>query len=313
MDRLLPDLHGSGVERADVVIEAIIENLEAKVDLFRQLEPRLKDDAILATNTSSIPLSDISRGLQRAERLVGIHFFNPVAMMQLVEIVYAPETAAEWITRAASFCRGIDHLPLPVKSSPGFLVNRVLAAYLMETVLLISEGVPATFIDREAEAFGMPMGPVQLADSVGLDICLSVAQNMQAITGAAVPERLQEMVRSGRLGKKSGRGFYEYRHGKLVKPSQSPQGHNPADLQDRLVFRILNECAACLREGLVEDSDCLDAGMVYGTGFAPFRGGPLQYAGLRGRDDISAVLKRLHSAHGDRFTPDPLWLEAEQG
>ena len=311
MDRLLPDLHGYGVEHADVVIEAIIENLEAKVDLFRQMEPRLKDNAILATNTSSIPLSDISRGLQRAERLVGIHFFNPVALMQLVEVVYAPETATEWITRAASFCRGIDHLPLPVKSSPGFLVNRVLTAYLMETVLLISEGVPASFIDREAEAFGMPMGPVQLADSVGLDICLSVAQNMSAVSGAFVPERLQEMVRAGRLGKKSGRGFYEYRHGKPVKPAQSTQGHTPVDLQDRLVYRILNECAACLREGLVEDSDCLDAGMVYGTGFAPFRGGPMHYAAVCGRDNILDKLRRLQRAHDERFAPDPLWQEAD--
>ena len=134
--------------------------------LFQQIEPRLKAGAILASNTSSIPLSDISSGLQHAERLVGIHFFNPVAQMQLVEIVYVPETAPEWITRAASFCRGIDHLPLPVKSSPGFLVNRILTAYLMETVLLIEEGFPAALIDAQAEAFGMPMGPVELADTV---------------------------------------------------------------------------------------------------------------------------------------------------
>jgi 3-hydroxyacyl-CoA dehydrogenase/enoyl-CoA hydratase/3-hydroxybutyryl-CoA epimerase len=313
MDRLIPDLQGSGVGRADVVIEAISENLQAKVDLFREIEPLLKADAILATNTSSIPLSGISSGLQRADRLVGIHFFNPVAQMQLVEIVYAPETAAQWITRAASFCRGIDHLPLPVKSSPGFLVNRVLTAYLMETVLLIDEGVPAALIDQVAGEFGMPMGPVELADSVGLDICLSVAENMAGFTGVAVPERLRDMVRAGRLGRKNGRGFYQYHNGKVRKPALPPQGQKPVDLQERLVLRILNECAACLREQLVEDGDCLDAGMVYGTGFAPFRGGPMHYAELRGRDDIRAGLQRLSSAYGDRFTPDPWWLEAVDG
>jgi len=313
MDRLIPDLQGGGVAKADVVIEAIIENLQAKVTLFQQIEPRLKAGAILASNTSSIPLSDISSGLQQAQRLVGIHFFNPVAQMQLVEIVYAPETAPEWIARAASFCRGIDHLPLPVKSSPGFLVNRVLTAYLMETVLLIDEGVPAALIDAAAEAFGMPMGPVELADTVGLDICLSVAENMAGFTGGAVPESLRDMVSAGRLGRKSGRGFYQYRHGKARKPALPAQGRQPVDLQERLLMRILNECAASLRESLVEDSDNLDAGMVYGTGFAPFRGGPMRYATSRGWSDIRASLERLSGAYGDRFTPDPLWLESEHG
>ena len=311
MDRLIPDVRGLGVEKADIVIEAIIEKLQAKAELFRQIEPRLKADAILASNTSSIPLQEISSHLQQPDRLVGIHFFNPVSRMQLVEIVYAPDTAPEWIGRAASFCRGIDHLPLAVKSSPGFLVNRVLTAYLLETVLMIDEGVPPALIDKVAEGFGMPMGPVELADTVGLDICLSVAENMAEFTGVPVPEGLRKMVAAGCLGKKSGRGFYEYRQGRARKPFLSPQVNNPVDLEDRLVFRTLNECAACLREGLVEDSDYLDAGMVYGTGFAPFRGGPIHYARTRGSADVRTNLERLTASYGDRFTADPFWLGLE--
>ena len=307
MDRLVPDVQGRGVEKADIVIEAIIENLQAKVDVFRQIEPQLKGNAILATNTSSIPLQEISSHLLRPDRLVGIHFFNPVSRMQLVEIVHAADTAPDWISGAASFCRGIDHLPLAVKSSPGFLVNRVLTAYLQETVLMVDEGVPPALIDRTAEEFGMPMGPVELADTVGLDICLSVAQNMAVFTGIPVPEGLRKMVEAGRLGKKSSRGFYEYRHGSARKPFLSPQVSKPVDLEDRLVFRTLNECAACLREGLVENGDYLDAGMVYATGFAPFRGGPMHYAHARGSADVMTNLERLKSIYGDRFTPDPLW------
>jgi len=307
MDRLIPDIQGHGIGRADVVIEAIIENLEAKTELFKGMEPRLKPEAILATNTSSIPLPMISSQLQQPERLVGIHFFNPVAQMQLVEIVYAPETAEQWISRAASFSRGIDRLPLPVKSSPGFLVNRVLAAYLMETIAMIEEGVPAVLIDEVAENFGMPMGPVELADSVGLDICLSVAENMAGFTGVAIPEKLRNMVAAGNLGRKSGKGFYEYRNGRARKPGRPAGARIPGDLEDRLVLRILNECMACLREGLVQDEALLDAGLVYGTGFAPFTGGPMRYAGRRGHGEVAASLQRLQAIFGDRFRPDPGW------
>lgn len=176
MDRLVPDIKALQVEKADVLIEAIIEKAEAKTGLYAQMEPRMKPDAILATNTSSIPLEVLGKSLAQPERLVGIHFFNPVAKMQLVEIVHAANTAPVWIDRAAAFCKSIGRLPLPVKSSPGFLVNRILTPYMMEAMLLYEEGVLPEQIDQVAVDFGMPMGPIELADTVGLDICLSVAK-----------------------------------------------------------------------------------------------------------------------------------------
>ncbi|MCH8263563.1 MAG: enoyl-CoA hydratase/isomerase family protein, partial [Proteobacteria bacterium] len=216
-DRLIPDQQGSGVKSADVVIEAIIENKEAKQELFSQIESLLKPDTILATNTSSIPLDELSETLQQPDRLVGIHFFNPVAKMQLVEIVEGENTSQENKNKAAKFCRCIDRLPLPVKSSPGFLVNRILMPYLMEAVKLLEEGVPAQVIDRAATDFGMPMGPILLADTVGLDICLSVAEILGEALGLNVPEALRKKVKAGKLGVKSGQGFYQYKKGKQMK------------------------------------------------------------------------------------------------
>jgi 3-hydroxyacyl-CoA dehydrogenase/enoyl-CoA hydratase/3-hydroxybutyryl-CoA epimerase len=305
-DRLVPDVKGLGIERADIVIEAIIENADAKIALFKDLESRVKDDAVLATNTSSIPLGDISQQLNDPERLVGIHFFNPVAQMQLVEIVYDEKTSQDWIKKASTFCRQIDRFPLQVKSSPGFLVNRILTPYLLETVKLIEEGVPAPVIDKIAEDFGMPMGPVELADTVGLDICLSVAENLAGTLTITIPDKLRQMVERGDLGKKSGKGFYKYKKGKAIKTSDG-QGQTPHDLEDRLVLRILNECAACLRENLVEDADLLDAGMIYGTGFAPFRGGPMHYAEVLGKDTLVKCLADLQQQYGERFKPDESW------
>ncbi len=307
MDRLLPDHKALAVNKADVVIEAIIENTEAKIDLFKQIESRIGPDTILASNTSSIPLDEISQHLAQPERLTGIHFFNPVAQMQLVEIVYSENTAAEWIAKSASFCRTIDRLPLPVKSSPGFLVNRILTPYLLEAVVMLEEGIPAATVDKVAKQFGMPMGPVMLADTVGLDICLSVAENLATKINVPIPEKLRQMVKAGQLGKKSGHGFYDYRKGKPQKLKQPADESTPADLEDRLILRILNECAACLREQIVEDADLLDAGMIFGTGFAPFRGGPMHYAKHRGYQNIIDRLASLQQAHGDRFVADAGW------
>lgn len=312
MDRLIPDITGYGLEKADVVIEAIVENAEAKIALFKDLEDRVSADTVLATNTSSIPLNEISQHLKAPERLVGIHFFNPVAQMQLVEIIHSSKTAEEWINKASTFTRQIDHFPLQVKSSPGFLVNRILTPYLLETVALIDEGVAAAFIDRIVEDFGMPMGPVALADTVGLDICLSVAENLANTVNIKIPEKLKRMVASGHLGKKSGRGFYQYKKGKAQKDSTDAQGQQSSDVEDRLIMRILNECAACWREGLVTDADLLDAGMVYGTGFAPFRGGPIQYAKALGIDKVVETLQSLESAYGERFKPDEAWQSLQE-
>ena len=307
-DRLHPDHNGLGVEKADIIIEAIVEDLDIKQTLYKELEPRMKKDAILATNTSSIELETLSTCLKNPERLVGIHFFNPVPKMQLVEVVAGKNTDKKTVARATTFVRLIDRLPLPVKSSPGFLVNRVLMPYLLEAVELLSEGNTPETIDRAATDFGMPMGPITLADTVGLDICLSVATILGEKMGLEVPEKLKQMVDQERLGKKNGKGFYDYDDkGKPVKTPDNSKDRPTALLADRMVLRIINESIACLREGVVEDADLLDAGMIFGTGFAPFTGGPMNYLEKRGREDTLERLKDLESTHGERFKPDIGW------
>jgi 3-hydroxyacyl-CoA dehydrogenase/enoyl-CoA hydratase/3-hydroxybutyryl-CoA epimerase len=307
MDRLMPDHKGAGVARADIVIEAIFEDAGVKRTLYRDIEARMKADALLATNTSSIPLEELSEALQRPERLVGLHFFNPVAVMQLVEIVNGKSTSGETSRRAMAFTRRIDRLPLPVTSTPGFLVNRILTPYLMEAVTLESEGVPAALVDKAATQFGMPVGPVELADTVGLDICLQVAEKLAGHFHAEVPERLRKLVADGHLGKKSGRGFYRYRKGRAVKPKPAGNNWNLEDITNRLMLRLLNEAVSCVSEQVVEDRDLLDAGLVFGTGFAPFRGGPIHHIEAMGAQKLRTELDNLRHLRGERFTPDPGW------
>lgn len=309
MDRLIPDVDGHGIKQADIIIEAIYEDKEAKQALFKHLEATAKPDAILATNTSSIPLDEINAVLKQPERLVGLHFFNPVAKMQLVEIVKSKKTSPVIIQRATALVRSIDRLPLQVASSPGFLVNRVLMPYLMEAMQLLDEGVSATDIDAAALDFGMPMGPVELADTVGLDVCLSVAKNLTQHFGGIVPSTLITLVAEGKLGRKRNQGFYEYKKGKPLMMTDVIN-HSTVDkntITDRLVLRMINEAVACLREGVVDDQDLLDAGMVFGTGFAPFRGGPMNYVTKVGKADVLNRLQQLQQQCGDRFKPDDGW------
>ena len=273
MDRLIPDVPGDGVARADVVIEAIFENVDAKRALFADVEARARPDAILATNTSSIPLEDIAGALRSPARLIGLHFFNPVARMMLVEVVAGRDSDPALVARGAAFVRAIDKLPLPVKSAPGFLVNRVLAPYLMTAMRCVDEGVAPEAVDEAAVAFGMPMGPIELADTVGLDICLAAGRMLAH--DAAPPRTLAERVAAGQLGKKSGRGFYVWVDGRAQK---RPSENMPAGLARRLVDPLVAEARAALAEGIVDDADLVDAGAIFGAGFAPFRGGPLRYA-----------------------------------
>jgi len=312
LDRLVPDMNGLGLQHADVIIEAIFEDKDAKHALFREIEPVIKPDALLATNTSSIPLEVLGEALNDPGRLVGIHFFNPVAMMQLVEIVSAGNTHKEVCDKAASFTRHINRLPLPVKSSPGFLVNRVLMPYLVEAVVLESEGIGAPVIDSAATDFGMPMGPILLADTVGLDICLSVAENLSGTTSVDIPQRLKTLVNDGHLGRKANRGFYHYKNGKPVDAKSGKADYRPADVQDRLMLRFVNESVACLREGVVTDKDLLDAGIIFGTGFAPFRGGPMHYRDQQGADVLYRRLVELEEKYGNRFKPDSGWKPDKQ-
>jgi 3-hydroxyacyl-CoA dehydrogenase/enoyl-CoA hydratase/3-hydroxybutyryl-CoA epimerase len=288
LDRLVPDVAGHGMARADVVIEAIFENVEAKRALFADVERKAKPEAILATNTSSIPLEDIAGALAEPSRLCGIHFFNPVARMMLVEVVVGTQTRREVVADAAAFVRAIDKLPLPVKSAPGFLVNRILAPYMVAAFRAVDEGIAPEAIDEAALAFGMPMGPIELADTVGLDIAVAVGKLLGG--GGEPPRKLMELVAAGHLGKKSGRGFYAWTGG---RPAKQTPGVVPAGLADRLVEPFVAEAQAALAQGIVGDADLIDAGAIFGTGFAPFRGGPLHYAAGRRSEGTPATAERV--------------------
>jgi 3-hydroxyacyl-CoA dehydrogenase/enoyl-CoA hydratase/3-hydroxybutyryl-CoA epimerase len=278
LDRLIPDPGGDGVRQADVIIEAIFENLDAKQALFRDIEARAKPDALLASNTSSLRLADIAEALKNPSRLVGIHFFNPVAKMPLVEVVQGAVTDESVAKQAAAFVRKIDKLPLPVKDAPGFLVNAVLAPYLLEAMRCVDEGITPETVDAAALAFGMPMGPIELADTVGLDVAMAAGKGL---AGAAEPPRkLAELVAAGNLGRKSGRGFYAYAKGKPVTASA---GSAPAGLAERLVGPLLAATQHCIANGIVADADLADAGVIFGTGFAPFTGGPINFTKAQAR------------------------------
>jgi 3-hydroxyacyl-CoA dehydrogenase/enoyl-CoA hydratase/3-hydroxybutyryl-CoA epimerase len=308
LTRLRMDVNGDGVADADVVIEAIVENAEAKRALYAELEPKLKPGAVLATNTSSIKIETLCEGLKDPSRLVGIHFFNPVAQMQLVEIVRGSGTQPLAAQSALQFVRKLDKLPLPCRSAPGFVVNRILTPYVNEALFALEGGIPAAVIDRAGKAFGMPMGPIELTDVVGLDVSLHVGRVLADAMQRRVPEILVKKVDQKKLGRKSGEGFYVWRDGKALKP-ESAQFALPADLEDRLILPMLNEAVACLREGVIEDADLLDAGAIFATGFAPFRGGPLHYARERGIPEVTARLEELARRYGERFRPDPGWRQ----
>lgn len=306
--RLRADVHGEGVRDADLILEAIYENMDAKQELYKALEKEMKPGALLASNTSSIRLEDLRTVLSEPRRFIGLHFFNPVAMLPLVEVIRCKDTDQEALDIGFAFTKDIGKLPLECASSPGFVVNRILAPYMAEAMHLAEDGVPLVEIDKAAENFGMPMGPVELADSVGLDVALHVSKVLGATMNRPVPERLVKMVDDGYLGRKSGQGFYRWESGKAVKPVVNDVPV-PEDIQDRLILPMVNEAVACLHGGVVDDADLLDAGVIFGTGFAPFRGGPLNYARERGYDNVLAALESLASAHGDRFLPHSGWSD----
>jgi len=306
MDRLIPDVAGAGVPKADLVIEAIVENADVKRKVYAQVEPRMKEGAILATNTSSIPLQQLSSALAKPDRLVGLHFFNPVAQMMLVEIVEGPQTSAAVMQAGQAFARQIDKLPLPCKSAPGFLVNRVLSPYLLEAMLMVDEGIPPETIDAAARDFGMPMGPIELADMVGLDIGWAVGQEL-AKPGSPIPKKLQSLVEAKQFGKKTGKGFYTWVKGKAVKSSGGPGTLDLKALADRMVWPALNEAVACVREKIVADADLCDAGVIFGTGFAPHRGGPINTIRARGKQEWLRIAAELKAKYGLRFEADTGW------
>ncbi len=308
--RLKMDVEGNGIADADLVIEAIYENVEAKKSLYDDLVARMKPDALLATNTSSLMLEILSADLPDPRRLFGLHFFNPVDKMPLLEVIGKPDTPQEIIDQGIAFAQRIDRLPLPCRSAPGFVVNRVLMPYMSEASLIAEEGVAGPLIDQAALDFGMPMGPVHLSDIVGLDVALSVSQILGEAFDSPVPAILEKLVAEKKLGMKTGEGFYRWVDGKPVKPKTDGE-KAPDDITDRLFMPLLNAAVALWSEGVIDDLDLLDAGVIFGTGFAPFRGGPIHYARDRGISDIVATMNRLADKHGDRFRPHQAWSRIE--
>jgi len=305
--RLKADVEGNGIPDADLAIEAIYENAEAKETLYRATEPRMKSDALLATNTSSIPLNELRKTVHKPSRFLGLHYFNPVALMPLVEIVRHDELDEASEKRALAFCKALDKLPVPVAGTPGFLVNRILMPYMLEAARAYSEGIPGPVIDKAAKKFGMPMGPIELIDTVGLDVAASVGAELGPFLGLDIPPAIGTLVEGGKRGKKDGAGFYEWENGRAKKPEVDPAYVAPDDLEDRLILALLNEAVACLNDKVVDDADLVDAGVIFGTGFAPFRGGPIQHIRDTGTDTLRARLGALAKKHGNRFNERPGW------
>jgi 3-hydroxyacyl-CoA dehydrogenase/enoyl-CoA hydratase/3-hydroxybutyryl-CoA epimerase len=272
--RLVADPTGAGVARADVIIEAIVERLDIKQKLFSELEQKLKPGAVLATNTSSLEIEEIAKPLADPGRLIGIHFFNPVAQMPLVEVVRGASSREDEVNKGATFVSAIGKFPLVAKSVPGFLVNRVLAPYMMAAMARLEKGEEKEKIDEAARTFGMPMGPIELSDTVGLDVCAHVGRILGLSPDGS---HLQRLVEAGRLGKKTGEGFYVWKDGKPEKASKSYPAEELERLGRELVEPLIRESQRALDEHVVESADLVDAGVIFGTGFAPFRGGPLHY------------------------------------
>lgn len=306
--RLRADVEGTGIKAADLIIEAIYEDLAAKQTLYATVQESMPEHAILATNTSSIRLEELRTNLEKPAQFIGLHFFNPVAQLPLVEIIHCADTDQEVLDIALGFVKGIGKIPLLCASSPGFVVNRVLAPYMAEAMHLVDEGVEFSEIDAAAESFGMPMGPVELMDSVGIDVALHVSRVLGSAFNKPIPSRLSDMVEQKHLGRKSGQGFYRWENGKAVKTAVSTRAVKD-DLVDRLMLPMINEAVACLHENVVNDADLLDAGVIFGTGFAPFRGGPLQYARDRGIQEILTRLAELEHKYGERFAAHAGWSD----
>jgi 3-hydroxyacyl-CoA dehydrogenase/enoyl-CoA hydratase/3-hydroxybutyryl-CoA epimerase len=320
-----------GLEQADLVVEAVIEELELKRSVFRELERRTRPSAILATNTSSLSVTQIQDQLEHPERVAGLHFFNPVHKMPLVEVVRAPATSEQTVATLAQWAVALGKTPVIVKDSPGFVVNRILMPYLLEAVVLAAQGVPIERLDKTMRRFGMPMGPFELLDQVGLDVAAYVGQAVQPVFGERLgaSSGLQEMAKTfermrekGWLGQKSGQGFYRYqRKAKKVHrgavdllPSDTnsdagrllqslPPAAQMREARDRMVLLMVNEANACLAEGLAADADMIDLAMVMGTGWAPHRGGPIRYGLDRGLPEVVKKLSELAQRVGPRFEP----------
>ena len=306
--RLISD--AAGVADADLVIEAIVERLDAKQALFTDLERQMRPDAVLATNTSSIDLERLSEGIEHPGRFLGLHFFNPVARLPLVEVVRSDSTDDAYVTRAMSFVSRIGKLPLPCRSAPGFLVNRTLAPYLTEALFAYRDGYAMETIDSAAEEFGMPMGPVELADRVGRGCrrC-SAGREPGRKTRVKSCRCFGAKVEGWRTGaQRAEPGFIRLREHHRPEISHAVSRRLTRTLQDRLILQLVRMPHWRRQaERVVEDTDLVDAGVIFGTGFAPFRGGPIHYARQRGIRNVIGRMESLAASFGPRFTPHPAW------
>ena len=314
MERVHPAPAEVPLHHADIVIEAAVENLELKKKIFQRLDELVSPNTILATNTSALPISEMAASTRHPERVVGLHFFNPVHRMQLVEVIAARQTAPEVLQRALKFAQQIGKLPVVVKDSPGFLVNRILMPYLIEAGNLFEAGAKVEDLDDVMLDFGMPMGPMRLLDEVGLDVSLHVAATLAAHFGERmkVPDCLRKMTGAGLLGRKNGSGFYLHQKSKETKPnpqisiyvqSQKSRAIPREELQERMVFLMVNEAARCLEEQIVTDPADVDFAMIMGTGFAPFRGGPLRYTDTVGAARLVEAMNHLVASGTAHFEP----------
>ena len=308
---------------SDLIVEAIIERLDIKQELFKGLDSQVKPATILATNTSSLSVDAMAAATARPGNFGGLHFFNPVHRMELVEVVRGKYTSDETIARLVAFVRGLGKTPIVTSDSPGFLVNRVLFPYLGESVLMVREGFEIANVDKELRRFGMPMGPLELLDQVGIDVAHHVANSLSGVLKGVEPvaESLSQMVAAGRLGKKSGIGFYEYVKGKKGQPQPVPRSATkPCPMQDfpddgltsiqrRLIYPMLAESIHCLADHVVDQAWAIDLAMVLGTGFAPHRGGPLHVVDQIGAHRVLSNAKRLTAMCGPRFSPPERLIE----
>ena len=315
LGRLSTTLQLTAMSDRDVVIEAIVENESAKTQTYRELEPLLKPDAILASNTSTISITRMAQALKRPESFAGMHFFNPVDRMQLVEVIRGEKTGDVTVATLVALAKKVGKTPIVVKDCPGFLVNRILFPYLNESLVLLEEGAGPREIDKAATAFGMPMGPVTLNDVVGLDTSLYAGQVVNtAFAGRAATSRiLDELVKAGRLGQKSGAGFYSYAKGPrggddsafaalLEKVRKDRRTISQEEITERLFLPMLTEASEILEEGIVREPGDVDMGLLLGIGFPAYRGGLLRWADTLG---LPAVLERLqrYEKLGPRFVP----------
>jgi len=320
--RIQATIRWEGFDKAELVIEAASEDLAIKRELFKELERRTPAQATLATNTSSLLVGRLQEGMSHPERVVGLHFFNPVHRMPLVEVVRGPKTSARAIERAAQWAAGLGKTPLVVKDSPGFIVNRVLIPYLNEAVLLLLEGMEADRIDHVMVRFGMPLGPLELLDQIGIDVAAHIAKGVEPVFGNRLPAHgaFEIMANRGWLGVKSGRGFYVHKgkrrkvHGEAVTALRKQAGRSVAfaglpraalvqQARERLVLIMCKEAFLCLQEGVADSAEVLDLAMVLGSGWAPHRGGPITHARQRGIDAVTETMKSLAAQVGERFAP----------